>query len=239
MPSIPDPPNSPPSAPPVPSASTATALVTSSRSPAPQCRSTTTGSPRRPCLSALVSISCSTRKATASDSGRSAPGVPSTEERSGLPADSTPSSRVSRLPDGSAPGPVSSLVLVSTSRTSRSDWRAETAMFSIVRRSAAGSEAERNWADSACTRITASECPTTSWTSRAILAWPSRRAAISWAWVRWVSARRRRASASAWSRAALARIRSSRPTSQGSPSTASSEVPTNDSGTTSALSTRR
>ena len=217
MPSIPIPS-------PVADAPWATALRTSMRSTPCHCRSTATGSPRRPCFSALVSISWRTRNATASRSGGSGCGVPRTVDSSGWPAARMPSSSPSRFPGGSAPGPASSPVEASTSRTSRSDCRAEAAMFAIVRRTASVSASSRNCADSACTRITASEWPTTSWTSRASCACPSRSAAISCAWARSVSARTRPASARAWSRRALSRTRSSAPISHGTARIASSET---------------
>ena len=82
---------------------------------------------------------------------------------------------------------------VSTWRTSCSEERAEVAMVAIVCLSFSVSASGRYCADSACARITASEWPTTSCTSRASRAWSSRRWAISWA-----------CAASRWARAASA-----------------------------------
>ena len=67
----------------------------------------------------------------------------------------------------------------STWRTSCREARAEVAMFAIVCLSAAVSSSSRYCADSACARITASEWPTTSCTSRASRACSSRSRAIS------------------------------------------------------------
>ena len=95
-------------------------------------------------------------------------------------------------------------------------------MVAIVDLSVSGSSA-RYWADSACARITASEWPTTSCTSRASRACSSRSRAISCACAasRWARAASACAlSSDCWDRRARAMNRSDRPASQGAPSAA-------------------
>src|SRR5690606_19309364 len=106
------------------------ALATSIRRSSAQCTSTTIASSRTPRLSALVSISCSTRNATTSSSGGSGRGVPSWVRSTCWPVARTPSTRDSQLPGGGGGTP--SRVLASTPRTSRSDWRAAVATWVSV-----------------------------------------------------------------------------------------------------------
>ncbi|MDT4868933.1 hypothetical protein FQZ97_1039300 [compost metagenome] len=104
----------------------------------------------------------------------------------------------------------------STWRTSSSEERAEVAIFDMVILRPWVSASSRYCADSACARITASEWPTTSWTSRASWACSSRSWAISSAWSRC-------ASAATWERretSERAAKRSARPSSQGLASSA-------------------
>ena len=108
-------------------------------------------------------------------------------------------------------------VEASTWRTSCSEPRAEVAMVAMVRFSASVSASVRNCADSAWARITASEWPTTSCTSRASRACSSRSRAISWA-CSVSAARAASCSAATWEtsdRLARAMNRSARPASHG------------------------
>jgi hypothetical protein len=172
------------------------------------------GLPRCPCLIALVSISWSTRKATTSSSGGSGCWVPTSVATTSWPEARTPSTRLSRLPCRLT-GAAVPLVVLSTCRTSCSEVRAVVAMLVIVCFRAPVSASSRYCADSAWARITASEWPTTSCTSRASRAWSSRSRAISAAWSR-------SASAATWETCdsdARAEKRSARPASHGTPST--------------------
>ena len=107
-------------------------------------------------------------------------------------------------------------VELSTCRTSSSEVRAEVAMLPIVRLRPCVSASSRYCADSAWARITASECPTTSCTSRASCACCSRSRAISSAWSRSASA----VTWKRWETRARSEKRSARPASHGAPSTA-------------------
>ena len=102
-------------------------------------------------------------------------------------------------------------------------------MFSIVCLSFWVSASSRYCADSACARITASECPTTSCTSRARRAWSSRSRAISRDCSAATSARAAPSSAAtceAFDSVARSRNRMVRPASHGTSSTAIPVSPT-------------
>ena len=147
-----------------------------------------TGWSRRPCLIALVSISWSTRNATTVELGRQR------LRRADL-AGERPRGRRPHAVDAGCPGRRAGPAAPRRRRSRsapgarrRSEVRAEVAMFAIVCFRRRVSASSRYCADSAWARITASEWPTTSCTSRASRACSSRSWAISSAWSRSASA---------------------------------------------------
>ena len=195
-----------------------TAFCTSIRRSPSQCRSTRTGRSRRPCLIALVSISWSTRNATTSSSGGSGCGVPTTVD-------------VDLVPAGAhALDQVVEVVLPGRDRCGRTGGRGEHLPHVLQRGAGRGRDVghgllervrcrrpSRYCADSAWARITASEWPTTSCTSRASRACSSRSRAISSAWSR---SRLGLRPGSAWEASDRAENRSASPSSQGAISSA-------------------
>ncbi len=122
--------------------------------------------PGSPCRIALVVISCATRRMTTWRAGSTGRRAPRTSCARSTPAARTCATTASRSSGPSSASAV--LVPLSTSRTSASERRAVSAMVAETPR--IRSSSSRNCTESACAMITASECPTMSCTSRAMLA---------------------------------------------------------------------